>query len=134
MSLVKYGIAGALGYYLGQPQGRKQLEQLRQRVIQLSRRPQVKQLQDSAHERALAAKERAVAAITRKAAAAAPAPAATAPVLDPTAFAPDNAGTAAAPTGFCGRTVAEDSEAALTGLTPPPPIGRTLPPHPADRI
>jgi hypothetical protein len=131
MSLIKYGIAGALGYYLGQPQGRKQLDQLRQQLTKLSQRPQVKQLQDSGRERALAAKDRAAAVLTRKVQTTDPAPSATAP-LDPTAsiLAPDDAGTAAV-TGFGGRTVAEDSAAALTGVVPPPPIGRDTPPSPA---
>jgi hypothetical protein len=60
MSLIKYGIAVAVGYHLGRPQGRNHLRQLRQQVVQLRRRPEVKQWQergwDIAYERALAAK------------------------------------------------------------------------------
>jgi hypothetical protein len=108
MSLIKYGIAAALGYYLGQPQGRKQLQQLREKVTQLSQRPQVKQLQDSARERALATKDRAMTTLARK---------------------KDTADS----TGFGGRTVAEDSEAAITGMAPPAPLGRTTPPSPTPR-
>jgi hypothetical protein len=33
----------------------------------------------------------------------------------------------AAPNGFGGRTVAEDSQAAITGIVPPPPAGRVAP-------
>ena len=60
MSLIKYGIAVAVGYHLGRPQGRNHLRQLRQQVVQLRKRPEVKQWQergwDIAYERALAAK------------------------------------------------------------------------------
>jgi hypothetical protein len=134
MSLIKYGIAAALGYYLGQPQGRKQLQQLRQQVIQLSKRPEVKQLQDSARERALAAKDRAVTSLARKKDSPEPAPADTRMAGPTTPIAAPKTGRAESPTtGFGGRTVAEDSDAARTGLVPPPPIGRTTPPSPAPR-
>ena len=70
MSLIKYGIAAAVGYHLGQPQGRKQLEQLRRQVVQLGKRPEVKQWQergrDIAYERALAAKSLASTTLARK--------------------------------------------------------------------
>ena len=33
----------------------------------------------------------------------------------------------AAPNGFGGRTVAEDSQAAIIGIAPPPPAGRVAP-------
>ena len=60
MTLIKYGLAAGIGYYLGQPEGRRQLVRLRQQVVELIRRPQVKQLRergwDVAGERALAAK------------------------------------------------------------------------------
>jgi hypothetical protein len=59
MSLLKYGIAAAVGYHFGRPQGRRHLEQLRRQVLQLRTRPEVKQWQergwDIAYERALAA-------------------------------------------------------------------------------
>jgi hypothetical protein len=134
MSLIKYGIAAALGYYFGQPQGRKQLQQLRQQVIQLSQRPQVKQLQASARERALAAKDRAATTMARKKESADPTPVDPTPLGDTAPIStPEPARTDSAPTGFGGRTVAEDSEAARTGLVPPPPPGRTTPPSSAPR-
>ena len=172
MSLLRYGIAVAVGYHIGQPQGRNHLRQLRQQVVQLRKRPEVKQWQergwDIAYERALAAKrlasstmagrKKAVDPATGPANAVAddtdPAPPARIAGLrgrspratgwrrprhstrstpaDPTVpISPEAAGTAAAPTAFGGRTAAEDSEAARTGLVPPPPIGRTTPPSPA---
>ena len=171
MNLVKYGIAVAVGYHLGQPHGRRQLEQLRQQVIQLSKRPEVKRLQergwDIAGEQALAAKNLASTTLTaRKKKTVDPAGAAT-PVVDHTDPTPrrrtgglrgrgwragwwrrprpnplspitaaDDAGTTRAPTtataaatevgaGFGGRTVAEDSEAVITGVSAPPPVGRS---------
>jgi hypothetical protein len=174
MSLIKYGIAAGLGYHFGRPQGRQQLEQLRRQVLQLSKRPEVKQWQergwDIAYERALAAKRLASTTMAGRRKQVDPAtssatsvahdtdPASPARIgelrgrsqraagwrrsrhstsstpADPTiSISPEAAGTAAAPTGFGGRTVAEDSEAAHTGLVPPPPIGRTTPPSPAPR-
>ena len=60
MSLIKYGIAVGIGYYLGRPDGRRQLVRLRQQAVEIGRRPEVKQLQergrDIAGERAAAAK------------------------------------------------------------------------------
>jgi hypothetical protein len=134
MSLFKYGIAAALGYHFGQPQGREQLQQLRQQVIQLSQRPEVKQLQASTRERALAAKDRAAATLTRKKQSADPAQLDPTPLSDTAPIpAPELARTDAATTGFGGRTVAEDSEAARTGVVPPPPTGRSTPPSSAPR-
>jgi hypothetical protein len=165
MSLIKYGIAAAVGYHLGQPQGRKQLEQLRRQVVQLGKRPEVKQWQergwDIAYERALAAKRRASTTLARQKTGE-PAPGATTSVVDSTdpipgpgtgrfrrpaggwrkprptpadpaapLSAPHEAGAASAATGFGGRTVTEDAEAARTGVTPPPPVGRPAPPPPA---
>jgi hypothetical protein len=70
MNLIKYGIAAAVGYHLGQPHGRKQLEQLRRQLVQLGKRPEVRQWQergrDIAHERAPAAKTLAFTTLARK--------------------------------------------------------------------
>ena len=165
MSLIKYGIAAAVGYHFGQPQGRKQLEQLRRQLVQLGKRPEVKQWQergrDIAYDRALAAKSLASTTLARKKTVD-PAPGVTTSVLDSTdpipgpgtgrfgrrasgwrkprptpadpaapLSAPHEAGAASAATGFGGRTVTEDAEAARTGVTPPPPVGRPAPPPPA---
>lgn len=117
MGLTKYGLAAGIGYHLGQPDGRQQLRWLRQQIIGLARRPAVRDLRergwDIAGECALAVsnlvtrklrgKSRTAAAATRT------------PVDD------------VAPNGFGGRTVAEDSQAAITGIVPPPPAGRVTP-------
>ncbi len=61
MGLLKYGIAVGIGYYLGQPGGRRQLQRLRQQSVELTRRPEVEQLRergrDIAGKRVLAAKD-----------------------------------------------------------------------------
>lgn len=139
MSLIKYGFAAALGYYVGQPQGRRQLQKLRQKARQLSKRPEVKQLQDSARQRALAAKDRAANTLNRKNTTEFTSPDPT--PADPTAADPMASVSAPEPArsdtiaaaGFGGRTVAEDSETAITGLVPPPPASRPTPPSPTPR-
>ena len=165
MSLIKYGIAAAAGYHFGQPQGRRQLEQLRRQVVQLRNRPEVKRWQergwDIAYERARAAQRLASTRMAGRRTAVDPAAGSATAVADPasppriggsrhrnrwaarwrrsrpstnpTPVDPTVPISTAAATGFGGRTVAEDSEAAHTGLIPPPPIGRTTPPSPAPR-
>jgi hypothetical protein len=124
MGLTKYGLAVGIGYHLGQPHGRQQLLWLRRQIIGLARRPAVRNLRergwDVAGECALAARNLAAKKLSGKSKVAA---AATGSPADD-----------AAPTGFGGRTVAEDSQAALTGVVPPPPAGRVPPTVPsADR-
>ena len=175
MGLTKYGLAVGIGYHFGQPHGRQQLLWLRQQIIDLARKPAVRQLGergwDIAGERALAAKNLASEMLPGKSRV--PDADATAPSDDidaavprggnrglrvrswrrprPHPVAPPTAETSvdtadqaaaatgspadgAAPTGFGGRTVAEDSQAVITGMSAPPPAGRVLPSVPtADR-
>jgi hypothetical protein len=124
MGLTKYGLAVGIGYHLGQPYGRQQLRWLRQQIIGLSRRPAVRSLRergwDIAGEYALAASN----LVSRKLRGTSKVAAADT----------RNPADGAAPTGFGGRTVAEDSQAAITGIAPPPPAGRIQPVVlPADR-
>jgi hypothetical protein len=117
MGLTKYGLAAAIGYHLGQPYGRQQLRWLRQQIIGLARRPAVRDLRergwDIAGEGALAVSNLVARKLRGKSTSAA---AATRSPVD-----------GAAPNGFGGRTVAEDSQAAITGIVPPPPAGRVAP-------
>jgi hypothetical protein len=138
--LSKYGTAVAVGHF-GQPQGRKQLEQ-RRRHVQLGTRPEVKQWQergwDIDYERALAAERLACTTMARGKKTGDPATTSATSVADdterrsrlstsptladptPPISPPEAAGTGATSTGFGGRTLAEDSEAAITGLVPHP--------------
>ena len=56
MSLLKYAVAAGIGYFAGQPSGRRQLERLRGKATELLRSPQVEDLKqrgkDIAGERA----------------------------------------------------------------------------------
>jgi hypothetical protein len=124
MGLTKYGLAVGIGYHLGQPYGRRHVRWLRQQVIGLARRPAVRKLRergwDIAGECALDASN----LVARKMRGRSKAAADTRRPAD----------LAATPTGFDGRTVAEDSQAAITGIAPPPPAGRVRPTVlPADR-
>ena len=46
MSLLKYAIAAAIGYYAGQPSGRRQVQQLSQKATELVRSPKAAELKD----------------------------------------------------------------------------------------
>ena len=122
MSVLKYAIAAAVGYYSGQPGGQRQLKRLREQLTDLTSGPQAAQLKERgrtvANERVSAA--RGLVRRNRTDAATAPHTDGTAGVL-PSPTEPGS-GTAA---GFDGRTVAEDSEAARKGITPPSPVART---------
>jgi hypothetical protein len=123
VSLLKYVIAGAIGYYAGQPGGQRQLQRLRQKATELASSPQARQLKECGRN---IAKERASATLDlarRKRS-------------NGSATTADASGTAGAPpsraesgsrtgTGFGGRTAAEDTQPVRTGTTPPPPVGRT---------
>jgi hypothetical protein len=124
MGLTKYGLAVGIGYYFGRPDGRQQLLWLRQQIIGLARRPEVRNLRErgwhTARERALAAGNAAARKLRG-----------TSTVAAAAARSPADGG---APAGFGGRTVAEDSQAAITGMVPPAPAGRVAPTvPPADR-
>jgi len=120
VSLFKYVIAAAAGYYLGQPDGRRLVQRLRQQATALVHSPQATQLKergwDIAGDRASSA-IKLVGRQRRNGSAVAP----EGGVSDQPSDAAAGPGTE---TGFGGRTVAEDTQAARTGITPPPPVGR----------
>jgi hypothetical protein len=122
VSLFKYVVAAAAGYYLGQPNGRRLVERLRQQATELVRSPQATQLKERGWDLAGDRASDAIKLVRRKR-------------TSGSAAAPDEGGTvgdqpsaaAAGPgteTGFNGRTVADDIRAARTSITSPPPAGR----------
>jgi hypothetical protein len=46
MGMIGYAIAAALGYYAGQPEGRRQLATLRRQAADVTRRPEVRRLRE----------------------------------------------------------------------------------------
>ena len=46
MSVFKYAVAVAVGYYVGQPNGRRQVRRLREQAVELVRGPRAKQLKE----------------------------------------------------------------------------------------
>jgi len=153
MGTFRYAIAAGIGYYAGQPEGRRHLATLRRRAVEFARGPEVRRLRERGWDlvgdgaRAAVAKAR-----TRKDSAGAapdgehagttgrrvlrgwgswrrPRPDSAA-LADPAAGTdPARPGTAA---GFNGTTVAEDSKAAVLGLSTPPLAARTRPAAPPE--
>jgi hypothetical protein len=50
VSLLKYAIAAAIGYYAGQPGGRRQIQQLGQKATELVKSPKAAELKDRGRE------------------------------------------------------------------------------------
>jgi hypothetical protein len=121
MSLLKYAVAAAIGYFAGQPSGRRQLERLRQKATEVVRSPQVEELKqrgkDIAGERASTVLNQ----VRHKSAESQTAGDASGVPGGP----PSGPGAgSSAETGFSGRNIAEERHAARTGSTPPSPVGR----------
>ncbi|MDT7554126.1 MAG: hypothetical protein QOI16_2662 [Pseudonocardiales bacterium] len=125
VSLFKYVVAAAAGYYLGQPHGRRLVQRLRQEATELVHSPRATQLKERGWDIAGDRASGAVKLVRRKrtnASTGAPDPDGGSAASDQPADAVAGAGTE---TGFGGRTVAEDTQAVRTGITPPAPAGRT---------
>ena len=121
MSVFKYAVAVAVGYYVGQPNGRRQVQRLREQAVELVRGPRAKQLKERGWDIAV---ERTSAAVKRAQGRRANGSAAALDLSD-TASRLSGGAAESGPTGFGGRTVAEDTEAVRLGITPPAPVGRT---------
>ena len=121
MSVFKYAVAAAVGYYVGQPNGRRQVQRLREQAVELVRGPRAKQLKERGWDIAVERTSAAIKRAQRRRANGSPA----ALDLSDTASQPSGGAAESEPTGFGGRTVAEDTEAVRLGITPPPPVGRT---------
>lgn len=126
MSLFKYAAAAAVGYYAGQPRGRRQVERLRGRTVELLRSPKVTQLRERGWDIAGERVSAAVKSVQRRRANGAPVIPDDGGLIDhETDHQPSPATVVAtAESGFGGRTVEEDSQTVRTGIIPPPPLGR----------
>jgi hypothetical protein len=149
MGMIGYGIAAAIGYYAGQPEGRRQLRTLRRQAAELARSPEARRLREHGWDlvgdgalatRSLAGKVRPRSNArdgdenvdaTRRG-----------PVLrgrswrrsrpDSAATADPVAGTTPAgadgPAGFSATTPTEDAQSATPGMSARPLAGGTRPP------
>ena len=131
MSLLKYAIAAAIGYYAGQPGGRRQIQQLGQKATELVKSPKAAEFKDRGRE---LVGERASAAVdkvrrkttddstssgtTASGTATAGSTSVTAPVTAPATAPVTAAG------GADNRLAGDDIQAAQTGVLPPGPASR----------
>ena len=128
MSLLKYAIAAAIGYYAGQPGGRRQIQQLGQKATELVKSPKAAELKDRSRElvgeRASAAVDKvrrkttddstsSGATTTTTGTATAGSASVTTPVTTPVTAA-----------GGADNRGADDIQAAQTGVLPPGPASR----------
>lgn len=104
MGILKYGLAVALGYALGRPDGRERLGQVGRQAAELGKRPEVAQLR----ERGRSAATDGVEAVKQKVATKRPFS------RSRDAHFPASEGVTA-PASLGGTTVMEDSEAAVLG-------------------
>jgi SLT domain-containing protein len=114
VSLLKYAIAAAIGYYAGQPGGRRQLGQLGQKVSEVVRSPKATELKERGREVVGARASAAVDKVRRRSADDTPSSSTTA-VTEPATQAPASAD----------RVTADEIQAAQTGVLPPGPASRT---------
>ena len=103
MSVFKYAVAAAVGYYVGQPNSRRQVQRLREQAVELVRGPRAKQLKERGWDIAV---KRTSAAIKRAQRRRADGSAAALDLSD-TASRPFGDAAASELSGFGGRTVAE---------------------------
>ena len=120
MSLLKYAIAAAIGYYAGQPGGRRQIQQLGQKANELVRSPKAAELKDRSRELVGERASAAVDKVRRKSADDSTTSGTTA-VTGTTTAAPAPV-TAAG--GADNRLGGDDIQAAQTGVLPPGPASR----------
>jgi hypothetical protein len=157
--MLGYAVAAGIGYYAGQPEGRRQLTTLRRRAAELARGPEARRLRergwDLASDGVLATRNFAAKARSKGSAAGGAANGEAAATTgsrrhrvlrgwsswrrarqDPAAATDPAAGTDSpelnGQAGFGGTTVAEDSKAAVLGLSTPPLAARAQPAAPPE--
>jgi hypothetical protein len=127
VSLLKYAIAAAIGYYAGQPGGRRQVQQLVQKVTELVRSPKAAELKDRGRE---LVGERASAAVDKVRRKSADDPttsgtSATGPVTTGSASTTPVGGSAVGG-GVGERAAADDLGTLQAGVLPPGPAPRSV--------
>ena len=130
MSLLKYAIAAAIGYYAGQPGGRRQIQQLGQKATELVRSPKAAELKDRSRELVGERASAAVDKVRRKTTDDSTSSGATTTTTG-TATAGSASVTTAPPVttpvtaaGGADNRGADDIQAAQTGTLPPGPASR----------
>jgi len=130
VSLLKYAIAAAIGYYAGQPGGRRQIQQLGQKATELVKSPKAAELKDRSRELVGERASAAVDKVRRKttddstssgATTTGTATAGSASVTTPVTTPATTPVTAA---GGADNRGASDIQAAQTGTLPPGPASR----------
>ena len=128
MSLLKYAIAAAIGYYAGQPGGRRQIQQLGQKATELVRSPKAAELKDRGRELVGERASAAVGKVRRKSTD----DSTTSGTTAATGTATTGSGSVTTPVttpvtaagGADNRTAADEIQAAQTGVLPPGPASR----------
>jgi hypothetical protein len=128
VSLLKYAIAAAIGYYAGQPGGRRQVQQLGQKATELVRSPKAAEFKDRGRELVGERASAAVSKVRRKSGddstTSGPAVTRTATPGSASVTTPVTTPVTAAG-GADNRGAADDIQAAQTGVLPPGPASRT---------
>ena len=126
MSLLKYAIAAAIGYYAGQPGGRRQIQQLGQKATELVRSPKAAELKDRGRElvgeRASAAVDKVRRKTTDDSTSSGATTTGTATAGSASVTTPATTPVTAA--GGADNRGADDIQAAQTGVLPPGPASR----------
>jgi hypothetical protein len=127
VSLLKYVIVAAAGYYAGQPSGRRQVEQLRQQAADLVRSPKAAELKQRGRELAGERASAVVGKVRRKSSGDSAVNGVTAGSDTPTAGSdtPTVGSATETTTRFEGHGVADDTQAIRTGVLSPGPAPRT---------
>ena len=127
MSLLKYAIAAAIGYYAGQPGGRRQIQQLGQKATELVKSPKAAELKDRGRELVGERASAAVDKVRRKTTDDSTSSGATTTTGTATAGSASVTTPVTAPVTAAGgadNRGADDIQAAQTGVLPPGPASR----------
>jgi hypothetical protein len=128
VSLLKYAIAAAIGYYAGQPGGRRQIQQLGQKATELVRSPKAAELKDRSRElvgeRASAAVDKVRRKTTDDSTSSGATTTTTGTATAGSASVTTPATTPVTAAGGADNRGTDDIQAAQTGVLPPGPASR----------